>query len=185
MAHAKFSVSAQGYAQYRELAKKLRAAGRGDLRKKLRARMTEAGKPIVDDVRAAVQAIPITSTRGGGSAQRRKFNVVRATTERAKRSAFKRHSGLRRSIASATKLQITAKGVRFVVNSNALPEKQQSLPRHLDSAKGWRHPVFGDRHNWVHQQGRPYFASTIKRKAPAFRQAIIKAMDDIRAELEK
>lgn len=185
MPPAKFSVSAQGYAQYRELAKKLRAAGRRDLRKQLRTRITDAGKPVVEDVRNAVLAVKTTSTRGGGTKQRREFNVGRATTERAKKSASRRRSGLRRSIASATKLQITARGVRFVVNSNALPVDQRHLPRHLDSAKGWRHPVFGDRHNWVHQQGQPWFGATIKRKAPAFRQAILKAMDDVRAELEK
>lgn len=169
---------------YRQLAKDLRKAGRTDLRKALRKRIAEAGKPVLDDVKAAVRDLPVTS-RGGGTSQRRKYNVGRATTDRAKTSAARRHAGLRATIASATKLQITAKGVRFVVQSSKLPADQQSLPRHLDSEKGWRHPVFGDRDVWVHQQGRPYFAVTIKKKGPAFRAAILEGMEEIRRQIER
>jgi hypothetical protein len=74
--------------------------------------------------------------------------------------------------------------VRIVVASSRLPADQQSLPRHLDSPKGWRHPVFGNKNNWVHQQGKPYFATTIKRHAPAFRRAVISAMETIRSRIE-
>lgn len=168
---------------YRQLAKDLRKAGRGDLRKTLRKKIAEAGKPVLEDVKAAVREMPVTS-RGGGSRQRRRYNVDRATTDRAKTSAERRHAGLRATIAAATKLQITAKGVRFVVQSSKLPETQRSLPRHLDSEKGWRHPVFGDKNVWVHQQGRPYFAVTIKKKAPTFRRAALDAMEEIRKQIE-
>lgn len=169
---------------YRQLAKDLRKAGRTDLRKALRKKISEAGKPVLEDVKAAARAIPVTS-RGGGTRQRRRYNVSRATTDRAKQSAERRHAGLRATIAAATKLQITAKGVRFVVQSSKLPADQQSLPRHLDSEKGWRHPVFGDKNVWVHQKGRPYFGATIKKKAPAFRRAIVEAMEEIRREIDK
>lgn len=177
------SLAAQNVGAYRDLAKRLRQAGRKDLRSSLRKKISDAGRPVLDDVKTAVRTIPVTS-HGGGTAQRRRYNVGRATTERAKRSAGRRGAGLRSTIASATKLQITAKGVRFVVQSSKLPENQRSLPRHLDSEKGWRHPVFGNRDNWVAQKGRPYFASTIKKKAPAFRRAIVEAMEKIRREIE-
>lgn len=169
---------------YRQLAKQLRKAGRTDLRKELRKKIADAGRPVLDDVKTAAREIPVTS-RGGGTSQRRKYNVDRATTVRAKASAGRRGAGLRATIASATKLQVTAKGVRFVVQSSKLPEDQRSLPRHLDSEKGWRHPVFGNKEEWVHQKGKPYFAVTIKRKAPAFRRAILDAMDAIRKMIEK
>jgi hypothetical protein len=184
MARAGVSLSVTGYSAYRKLAKDLRKAGRKDLRAALRKQIANAGRPVLDEVKAAVRTLPVTS-RGGGTAQRRKYNVGRASTERAKASAGRRGAGLRTSIASATRLQVTAKGVRFVVNSARLPESQRSLPRHLDSEKGWRHPVFGDTHTWVHQKGKPYFATTIKRKAPAFRRAILDAMEQIRRDLDK
>jgi hypothetical protein len=168
---------------YRQLAKDLRQAGRTDLRKALRRKISEAGKPVLADVKAAVREIPVTS-RGGGTGARRRHNVERATTARAKASASRRRAGLRATIASATKLQITVKGVRFVVQSSKLPADQQSLPRHLDSEKGWRHPVFGDRDNWVHEQGRPYFAVTIKKRAPVFRKAILEGMEEIKKQIE-
>lgn len=184
-----FSMAAQGAREYRELAEKLRRAGRKDLRAKMRKKITEAGNPVVDEVRDVVTHLPVTGTRGGGTKQRRGHNVARArATERAKNAAGRRRSGLRRTIASATRLQVTAKGIRIVVNSDRLPVDQRTLPRHLDSPKGWRHPVFG---NWkggrkpVHQQGKPYFAVTIKKRAPQFRQAILRAIDEIKAELER
>lgn len=183
MPPAGVSISAAGYQDFRALAKKLRQAGKKDLRKKLRKKISDAGQPVLGEVRAAVRAIPITS-HGGGTGQRTAHNVARATTERAKKAAARRGAGLRATIASATKLQITAKGVRFVVSSNRFPADQRTLPRRLDSEKGWRHPVFGDREKWVHQRGKPYFAATIKKRAPAFRRAIIAAMEEISNELE-
>lgn len=180
----RISIAGTNAQAFRQLAKDLRKAGKTDLRKELRKKITDAGRPVLDDVKAAVRDVPVTS-RGGGGTQRLKYNVGRATTERAKASAGRRVAGLRATIARATKLQITAKGVRFVVQSSQLPEDQRSLPRHLDSAKGWRHPVFGDRDVWVSQKGRPYFAVTIKKKAPAFRQAIVGAMETIRQQLER
>lgn len=186
MAAVQFSMSTQGAREYRDLAARLKKAARKDLRAALRKRITDAGRPVVDEVKAAVQNLPITGTRGGGTKQRKGHNVARArATERAKNAARRRKAGLRRTIASATRLQVTARGVRIVVNSGRLPESQRTLPRHLDSPKGWRHPVFGNKEHWVHQQGKPYFATTIKRRAPQFRQAVLKAMDEIRAELEK
>lgn len=180
------SISASNAKAYRDLAKALRKAGKKDLRSKLRKKIVEAGRPVVDEVRAAVRDVQVTS-RGGGRKQRRNYNVGRATTARAKASAGRRGSGLRDSIASATRLQITAKGVRFSVNSARLPADQRHLPRHLDNPKGWRHPTFGRRGegDWVGQQGRPYFAVTIKKRAPAFRRAILNAMEEIRRDLEK
>jgi hypothetical protein len=193
MPAAGFSISSTGAQDYRALAKRLRVAGkrdgRGDAKRSLRAalrkQITDAGKPIVDEVKATVRTLPVKGTRGGGTKKRRDFNVSRATTERAQGYAKRRKAGLRASIAAATRLQVTAKGIRIIVDSSKLPEGQRTLPRHLDSAKGWRHPVFGDTHTWVGQQGKPYFGVTIKKRAPAFRKAILGAMETIKTELEK
>jgi hypothetical protein len=183
----RISLAAQNVDQWRDLAKRMRQAGtQGQgLRRQLRQRISEAGQPVVDDVKVAVLDLHVTSTgHGGGQAQRRKFKASRARTEKARDRALRKGGSLLQAMASATKLQITAKGIRIIVNSKQLPADQQSLPRHLDSAKGWRHPVFGNREVWVAQKGGPYFADTIKKKAPQFREAIVKAMDDIQQQLE-
>lgn len=182
MANARMSISANGAQEFRALAKRLRKT-QPDLRKKLRQKIAEAGKPAVDDVKATVRALPVSS-HGGGQAQRREFRAGKARTEKAAERARRRGGGLRETIASATRVQQTTKGVRIIVASSRLPREQQTLPRHLDSAKGWRHPVFGNRDNWVHQQGKPYFAATIKRHAPGFRAKVLEAMDEITKQIE-
>jgi hypothetical protein len=185
MATAGFSISAKGAAQFIALSKELRKAGRGDLRKALQVRITAAGKPVVADVRSVVTSLQVKSSHGGGGGQRRAHAVGRTSTERAKASAARRKTGLRRTIAGATKLEITARGVRIIVRKDALPPSQQSLPRHLDSVQGWRHPVFGNREAWVTQRGATWFASTIQRHAPEFRRAVLTAVDDIQRRIEK
>src|ERR1041384_958108 len=195
MAKAQVSLSAQGYNEYRDLPRKLRKAGsKGkDLRKKLRTNLNEAGKPVVEEVRTTVRNLPVTS-RGGGGLRRQQFTAFRAEesarrrgkdTAKAIERGMRGEHGLRASIARATKLQITARGIRIVVSSAALPPSQQSLPRHLDSPKGWRHPRFGDKEHWYHQQGKPYFASVIKKHAPKFRKAAQDAINEITRELER
>lgn len=162
--------SAQGALQLKALSGRLRKAGRGDLRKKLRDQIKKAGRPVVAEVRTAISTLQVTS---GG-----------AISGRVRGRAQQRQPGLRRAIAAATKLEITVNGVRVVVRKNALPEDQQSLPRNLDKATGWRHPVFGNTDRWVSQRGGPWFAVTIHRSAPTFRRAIVQAMDDITRDIE-
>lgn len=186
MTRVGFSISATNVDEYRELVARLRKAGKSgkELRKNLRKQIAEAGKPVVDDVKQAVLSIPITS-HGGGGAQRRRYNVERASTARAKRAAGRRNAGLRRTIASSVAVQQTGKGIKIVARSAKLPPDQRNLPRHLDSPKGWRHPVFGDTSRWVHQQGKPYFGATIRKHAPRFRRAVIKAMDETTSQIER
>jgi hypothetical protein len=45
--------------------------------------------------------------------------------------------------------------------------------------------VFGSREVWVAERGGPWFAETIKKRAPGFRAAVVDAMEQTRAELEK
>jgi hypothetical protein len=181
--------SGQAGLEFRALAKKLRRAGATDLRKSLRQKISAAGGPVVDDVKQAVRDLQVTSSHGGGTGQRRKHNVGRAKASaktdlaKARKRMERRGAGLRETVAAGVRLQTTAKGVKIIATSDRLPESQKSLPRHLDSDKGWRHPVFGDTNKWVHQRGGPWFAATIKPKAPAFRAACLEAMDEIKDQL--
>lgn len=178
-----FSVSAQGAQEFRDLAKRLRKSP--ELRKRLRKNIQAAGRPVLNDVKSAVKNVQVKSTRGGGSNTRRDFNVSRASTEQAEAYALRRGAGLRDTVARATKLEITNRGVRFVVRGDALPEDQRSLPRHLDSEKGWRHPVFGNRSEWIAQRGSPWFAVTIRKRSRDFRRAVLDAMEETKRGLEK
>lgn len=182
--------SGQAGQEFRALAKKLRQAGATDLRKALRQKIAAAGAPVVEDVKNAVRDLQVTSSHGGGTGQRRKHNVGRAKASaktdlnKARERAARRGAGLRETIAAGVRIQVTAKGVKIIASSSRLPDSQKSLPRHLDSDKGWRHPVFGNTENWVHQRGGPWFAATITPKAPAFRAACVEAMEEIKAQLD-
>lgn len=200
MADAEIRLSSgQAGAQFRDLSRKLRAAGAGDLRKKLRAEIAKAGKPVVAATQDAVRTIPITSEglgsfagdfrssttgHGGGRKQRRRFTAERARTERSRTRALSRGGSLREAAAKSVKLRITNRGIQIVADSSAMPENQRTLPRHLDSAKGWRHPVFGNREVWVSERGAPWFGTTIKKHAPDFRAAVVDAMELARDAIE-
>lgn len=203
MADVQLSAGQAGQ-QFRALAKKLRQAGAVDLRSALRQKITAAGRPVVDEVKQAVRDLSVTSTsvggkklrqagpgsHGGGIGQRRKERVSRAKATakadlaKARQRAERRGAGLRETVAAGVKLQVTAKGVKIIASSAQLPEKQKSLVRRLDSDKGWRHPVFGDREVWVTERGGPWFGATIKPKAPAFRAAVVDAMEEIKKQLD-
>jgi hypothetical protein len=186
MANARLSFSAQGYDEWRRTAKALRGAPK-ELRANMRKQIMQAGRPVLDEVKEAARTIPVTSSRGGGARRRQYYATFRSEqaarkagrdVEVAISRAIRRKHGLRQAVANAAKLQIRARGIRFVIDAGSLPPSQRSLPRHLDSEKGWRHPVFGNREEWVHQQGRPYFGSTISKRAAEFRRAALTAMDE-------
>lgn len=170
----------QAGSRWREVASELRRAGATDLRKNLRKRVQDAGKPVLQEVQEAVRTLHVTSSHGGGQKQRQRYRANRARTEKTAARALSRSARLRDTVAKATTLQITNRGIRFVTRSGQLPENQRTLPRHLDNPKGWRHPVFGNREVWVSQKGGPWFASTIQRRAPEFRAAIVQAMEETR-----
>lgn len=69
------------------------------------------------------------------------------------------------------------------VNSAKMPSGQKSLPLMLEGVKPWRHPVFGDRDNWVGQESHPYFYGAMMPFGPASRLAIERALDEITAAI--
>lgn len=195
------SLAAQNVDEWRRTAAALRKAGtKGQgLRRQLRSEINDAAKPVLLETQEAVRSLRVTSetrslsinqvagpparSHGGGRGQRRKHAVSRARTERAAKAVARRPHSLREAAARATKLQQTVKGVRFVVRGNLMPPGQESLPRHLDSEKGWRHPFFGNKEVWFTEKGGPWFGATIKKKAPEFRRAVLQAVDKVKREL--
>lgn len=167
--------------QLRELAKQLRAGGHGDIVKPFRKAVRDAGKPVLEDVRGTVLRLHIvgqggvsTNVRGGGTAARR----AHAVSKKARANA-----GLRATVASSVRVRNLARGVTIEVNKAKLPPDQRSMPNDLESTKGWRHPVFGNREVWAAERGGPWFYPTVRRHAERFRSAIYAAGDVAAAEL--
>lgn len=63
-----------------------------------------------------------------------------------------KHTGLRKEIAGGVSVEETDGGVRI---TTSMPQHDEAaIPRGMDAtARGWRHPVWGNRHNWVVQHG--------------------------------
>lgn len=183
----RIATNVQQVQQFRDLSKRLKTAGRGDLRKQLNTAIKDAGRPIVDDVRNAAQGLHSNSSHGGGAKQRQRYSASRARSERAAANAMRRSGSLRRRVAGATALESTQRGVRFVVRSAQLPEDQRSLPRHMNSEKGTRHPVFGNRDKWVAQRWAPagFFSKTISQKSHDFRRYIGAQMEQVKKQIER
>lgn len=76
--------------------------------------------------------------------------------DRAKRAALQipaygsKHSGLRARVAEGVGVKLTSTvGVEITASMNYRDER--NLPAYLDAQAGWRHPVYGNRSNWVRQ----------------------------------
>jgi hypothetical protein len=178
-----------GADQLARLSKELKTVDK-KLPTKLRKAIRDGSKPAVAATKQAILALPVKGTRGGGGTSRafHHFERSKAKDEDRRRLQAQRRSGLRKTIAGAIKLQIKTgsktAAVRIVVDETQLPADQRTLPRHLDSAKGWRKPTFG--HDpWTLQRGGPWFESTIRRHVVPVRAAILKAMDDLANEIER
>lgn len=67
-----------------------------------------------------------------------------------------KHTGLRRDVASGVFIAsvVEKDGARGVRIMTSMPDEEEAIiPRGLDSRRGWRHPVFGDKSSWVTQHG--------------------------------
>lgn len=154
-----------GEGEFRALAQRLRRAGSGELEKKLRSKMREAGRPVLVELKARVLAVQVTSSQNGQAPP-----------------SYSRQ--LRRRISSALRVSVAYKGIRFAVQSQLLGDGKYSdnLPRYLDGElpgyKNWRHPVFG-KEPWVVQYGKPWFFVTIREHAADFESACVEAINEI------
>jgi hypothetical protein len=141
-----------------------------ELKKSLRKRMLSLAKPIVDDVKQAELGIP--SKRGDVEHTRKKKGET---------------LGLRASLAAATKadfngtgrgavLHIRVSSTRFV----AVSGRTRTLPYYMEGRRKriWRHPVFGNRENWVEQQKHPFLNVTVFKHEKEFVNQVNKAVED-------
>lgn len=107
-------------------------------------------------------------------------------------SSARRRDGtsIRTLIAKAVQVTTTDRGVKIIVNRRKLPKGSDMLP-HAFEKGSWRHPVFANPNRsrsdwrWVVQKGKPWFRPTILRYEPAFRRAVLTAMEDTIRQLER
>jgi hypothetical protein len=157
-------------------------------------------KPVVNEVRAKVRSSKGSSERGvHASGVERQLHVLSKVkgkgagsiydpatglrVERRVRSVQRRLSkavSLREQIAKATGAAVSASdkkvALAFKVRAGNLPPSQRKLPRRWDLPGGWRHPVFGNRDNWVKQVGNPYFRTTITTARGQVTSSVVTAM---------
>lgn len=182
-------VEIRGTAEFRETARKLKAAGNGKLTREMAKRMKIAAKPAVDDAQRSVKALRTTGSRGGGGQSRREFALSkkRKLTDRVKQRAFAGR-GLRSSVARAVQTQVRSGGrsasVRIRVNTGLLPPDQRKLPRYMNQGR-WRHPVFGNRHSWATQTTTPpeWFDRPMRKHGKPIRDRAVDVVGEINREI--
>lgn len=186
--------------QFAQLAKKFRAAGKDGaaIRKALTATIQAELKKVVDDVQSNVRGLEVRGSRGRGSKARAGFDAARemvrtskaaskGRTTRGRRSAL--DTGLRERVAHSTKSKVSytgfRMGARVYIDVSTFPQSQRKLPRYLNRASGWRHPVWGHRDRWVAQYGGPYFDRAIAKHHDAVRRRVAAAVNDTLRTLQR
>jgi len=151
-------VTGPGVPEMKLLAERLKEAD-PVLKRELRRNFKDAAEPVAGDVQQSILLMP---SKHGGTLRR---EVAKTVT-------------VRTSFASS--------GVRVAIESLGarMPPGKQTLPHHLDSPKGWNHPVYGRKETWRHQMGKPgWFEVPITQNARQFRDAALAAIDAVEREL--
>lgn len=149
----------------RAVARDLRSAGapaRG-IRSKMRRNIVAAVKPMQQAVKSNALAIP---AKGPDS------------------------TGLRRALASSTRIRIRASGRTALVRLE-VDHPLSSLMEGSDGARrvNWRHPVWekGARGTapWVSQQSHPFFEPAVTPRIPLVRKAVVAAVEETAIRIER
>lgn len=120
----------------RRVANELRAVN-ARFPREFRKQLAQAVKPLINQAKAKIRSMP---THGA------------------------KHTGLRRRIARGTKASIaTSRAPHVAVVVRMKEPAEKNIPGFIDRQAGWRHPVFGNRNVWVHQEsGISWFKETMQ-----------------------
>jgi hypothetical protein len=156
------AVKVVGTESFEAFARKCREAGsegRG-LQREIRQALKNGAEPAAEKARQNVLGLSSRGGRGSARATRTAHALGRRRKPLSEAAKAKVHAGtgLRSSVARATKLTVTMRGntakAEIKVNASLMPPDQRKLPKHMNSGK-WRHPVMGNRRNWVTQTVSP------------------------------
>lgn len=115
-----------------------------------------------------------------------KKNAARRIMEEATHGP--KHTGLRASIAAGLKVTPYegAEGSGFSLTTTVPKPDEGAIPKGFDirlSARGWRHPVFGNKNKWVSQRGNiSWFSDSVKEETPVVEQKI---QDDVEKAIQR
>jgi len=177
-------IEGNGGIDFRQLGAKFRAAGKDGaavrkvLTKTIRAKLAR----IVAEQKREALNMQVKGTRGKGAARREQFHTHRA--KRARRGGYGLRNAVSRGIVSKVTYSGYKVGARISVSSAQLPQSQRRLPRRLNSRRGWRHPVWGNRDRWVQQHGEPYFDNPINRHRDEVRREVYAAVNEVMRTLQ-
>lgn len=93
-------------------------------------------------------------------------------------STGKGHTGLRARVAAGVSIMQIPGGVRIITS---MPESDEAIiPRGMDNVRGWRHPVFGRKSNWVvqHSGSDSWFMETMGKGHEPLRNRLIRDIND-------
>lgn len=126
------------------------------LAREVRKMLRHAGDDAINAMKAVLDEPPPGVVTGKTYAKskdargRKRRQVSGVTTRGANRS---RSTGARRKVAAGIKMRVTTGKSRTTVR---IVSTTGSLHR-MYNARTWRHPVFGNREEWVEQAGTRYF----------------------------
>jgi hypothetical protein len=128
------------------------------LRRDLLRELKKPLAPAVAEIKSGVMAMPV---HGG---------IPPAGGEPLRPAVAKR-------IRSEVKLSGKAIGVRVRARRTPAVRNFAHAPKRINSAKGWRHRVYGS-DRWVVQMGNPgYFDEPLEERRGEFRRSVLEAMD--------
>jgi hypothetical protein len=164
-----------GANQLDALAKRLRGMENGKvMRKSLTKRLGAAAKPLIPEIRSAVKGIPSHGARG--SAHDARAAQTRSATGNLRDS-------IARAVQQKTSLSGKQVGVRLRVDGSKMPAGQEQLPAYMEGIKPWRHPLFGNRHDWYRQSPHPFFWKTIQPHVGAMRSEVAEVLNDVAEQI--
>lgn len=155
-------------ADLRTIARELSKMDDRKVKDLLKRRIEDAAKPFVPRVRASVMAIPTTGTKTTGLRGRIADCVQVASWE---------PRGSTRQVSVAVE-----------IDPKKMPDRERGLPLYMEGTPEkrhdrWRHPVYGNRDNWVTQPSHPYFYQAASGFGRAAGDAVKAALDDITRQI--
>lgn len=157
--------SSLGLRHGRDLARitrELRQMDDKELLARFRKELRAASRPLVPAVRASIRAIPSS----------RPYTPA----------------GLRGRLSRATTLEVKTSGkqaaVAIRVDGRKLPARSKAVAAYMEGTRPrWRHPVYGNRDNWVQQPPQPYFYKVMTTAGARARLAVGRVMDQITTDI--
>ncbi|MFD8117095.1 hypothetical protein [Streptomyces microflavus] len=118
---------------------------------KFRNRIEELAEPLAGKARAKVIGLPTPSNAGS--------------------------TGLRQRVAEGVAVRVNGRGGVRITTSMSEPD-ERIIPRGLDRARGWRHPLFGNRDHWFANPGYSWFMETMQDGQGEFERELTDVIED-------